>query len=75
MDNKKVDNSKQEIIEFSQVNSEKSPISYMQVDLEGIRAIATEREVFRLLVNSMCPGIYGHEIVKGTYSRKAIIYQ
>lgn len=33
-------------------------------DLEGIYAIAHEKELFHLIVNSICPQIWGNELVK-----------
>ncbi len=34
-------------------------------ELYAIQEISDETNLFRLLVNSLCPGIYGHELVKG----------
>jgi DNA helicase MCM8 len=30
-----------------------------------IQDIAATKDIFRVIVNSVCPSIYGHEIVKG----------
>ena len=37
-------------------------------DLHLIKAIVDEgpANIFKLIVNSICPSIYGHELVKGT---------
>jgi DNA helicase MCM8 len=32
--------------------------------LQGIREIMCHDDPFHLIVNSLCPGIYGHELVK-----------
>ncbi|KAJ2818520.1 DNA replication licensing factor mcm8, partial [Coemansia furcata] len=42
----------------------KDGISFSQKDLQFIREVYKEPRLFRLLVNSFCPGIYGHELVK-----------
>jgi len=34
-------------------------------DMYGIQEIAEQKNLFRLVVNSIAPGIYGHELVKG----------
>ncbi|KAJ3203477.1 DNA replication licensing factor mcm8 [Dinochytrium kinnereticum] len=39
-------------------------VQFSRKDLNGIKKIFEEREVFRLLVNSLCPTIFGHEVVK-----------
>jgi DNA helicase MCM8 len=50
------------------VTNNKGPdITHMQFstkDYCGIREIHEDNNVFRLLVNSLCPNIYGHEMVK-----------
>jgi len=33
-------------------------------DMYGIRKIASEPDLFKLITNSICPSIYGHEMVK-----------
>ena len=38
--------------------------SFTTMDLMGIRDIAAERDLFKLLVHSFAPGIFGHEVVK-----------
>ena len=35
-------------------------------DMYAIREIADQKKLFRLIVNSICPPIYGHELVKGS---------
>ncbi|KAJ2254095.1 DNA replication licensing factor mcm8 [Coemansia sp. RSA 455] len=42
----------------------KDGIHFSQKDLQFIREVFREPKLFRLLVNSFCPGIYGHELVK-----------
>ncbi|ETN67426.1 DNA replication licensing factor MCM8 [Anopheles darlingi] len=37
---------------------------FTELDMEAIRMIQSEPSPFRLLVQSLCPSIYGHEIVK-----------
>uniref|UniRef100_A0A182SP55 DNA helicase MCM8 n=1 Tax=Anopheles maculatus TaxID=74869 RepID=A0A182SP55_9DIPT len=37
---------------------------FTELDMEAIRTIKSEPSPFRLLVQSLCPSIYGHEIVK-----------
>ncbi|XP_035783583.1 DNA helicase MCM8-like [Anopheles albimanus] len=37
---------------------------FTELDLEAIRMIQSEPSPFRLLVQSLCPSIYGHEMVK-----------
>ncbi|XP_050098678.1 DNA helicase MCM8 isoform X2 [Anopheles aquasalis] len=37
---------------------------FTDLDMEAIRMIQSEPSPFRLLVQSLCPSIYGHEIVK-----------
>lgn len=49
--------------------SNESPLSSIDVcfsdnDLEVVRAIHQEKNIFRLLVKSLCPTVYGHDIVK-----------
>lgn len=40
-------------------------MSLTQKDLNGIRQICEfEKDLFKLLIHSFCPSIYGHEIVK-----------
>ncbi|KAJ2696874.1 DNA replication licensing factor mcm8 [Coemansia sp. IMI 209128] len=42
----------------------KDGIHFTQKDYQFIREVFNEPKLFRLLVNSFCPGIYGHELVK-----------
>jgi len=37
---------------------------FTDTDLEFVVEIASQESIFRLLVHSLCPSIYGHEIVK-----------
>lgn len=39
-------------------------IEFTEKDMEAIRAISNEPSTFRLLVHSLCPRIYGHEMAK-----------
>jgi DNA replicative helicase MCM subunit Mcm2 (Cdc46/Mcm family) len=36
-------------------------------DFRLITSICQDEDPFRLIVNSVCPSIYGHELVKGMY--------
>ncbi|KAL9642654.1 hypothetical protein ABK040_009733 [Willaertia magna] len=61
------DNSKQNVNEDSQQpqHSQYDNIqSFSDGDLEMIYGIACENKLFRLLVHSLCPAIFGHEVVK-----------
>ncbi|KAJ2512154.1 hypothetical protein H4217_007027 [Coemansia sp. RSA 1939] len=42
----------------------KDGIHFSTKDLQFIREVYREPNLFRLLVNSFCPGIFGHEMVK-----------
>lgn len=42
----------------------KDQMNFDQRDLDAIREIAGEPDLFRLLVHSLCPSIFGHEMVK-----------
>ncbi|KAI9500629.1 MCM8 protein [Coemansia spiralis] len=42
----------------------KDGIHFSNKDLQFIREVYKEQNLFRLLVNSFCPGIFGHEMVK-----------
>lgn len=48
-------------------------IDFSRSDLTFIYQIANEKNLFRLLVNSLCPTIYGHEMVKGEYGEVKIL--
>jgi len=39
-------------------------LQFSQKDYSGIKEILTEKNILNLIVNSIAPGIYGHEIVK-----------
>jgi DNA helicase MCM8 len=45
--------------------SSKDDIEYSVKDLFAIQEIGNEPQLFKLLINSLCPSIYGHELVKG----------
>jgi len=38
--------------------------SFSTTDLEAIREMGCEPDIFRLIIHSICPAIFGHEIVK-----------
>ena len=40
-------------------------VQYTENELFAIDEIANEDQLFPLLVNSLCPAIYGHEVIKG----------
>ena len=40
--------------------------SFTQRDLEFVSKFSQEPDVFRQVLQSVCPSIYGHELVKGT---------
>ncbi|KAI8999507.1 MCM2/3/5 family-domain-containing protein [Gaertneriomyces semiglobifer] len=42
----------------------KDAVSFSKKELYGIQQIWDSPDVFRLLVNSLCPSIFGHEMVK-----------
>ncbi|KAI8826185.1 MCM2/3/5 family-domain-containing protein [Fimicolochytrium jonesii] len=44
----------------------KAGIAYTEADLYGIRQLAEDPNLFSLLVHSLCPAIYGHEVIKAT---------
>lgn len=39
-----------------------------------VQDISTTKDNFRLIVNSICPSIYGHEVVKGKFLISLFIY-
>lgn len=39
-------------------------VEFSLKDLYAIQLIQEEKDVFKMLVNSLCPAIYGHELVK-----------
>jgi len=47
----------------------KDCVEYSQKDLYAIQDIGSQPNLFRLIVNSLCPSIYGHELVKGKYHK------
>ena len=54
----------------SQGRTEKSQMEFTMLDYAAIRDIfETGPELFKLLVASLCPSIYGHELVKVTFSQ------
>lgn len=42
-------------------------LQFTPQDLKMINDVANMEDTFHLLVNSICPSIYGHEIVKGIH--------
>ncbi|NXU11580.1 MCM8 helicase, partial [Pardalotus punctatus] len=60
-----VSNSKgQKLKNFDDETSQRSFMEFSLKDLYAIQEIQAEENLFRLIVNSLCPAIYGHEIVK-----------
>ncbi|NWY97539.1 MCM8 helicase, partial [Loxia curvirostra] len=60
-----VSNSKgQKLKNFDDETFQRSFMEFSLKDLYGIQEIQAEENLFRLIVNSLCPAIYGHEIVK-----------
>jgi DNA helicase MCM8 len=49
-----------------QVDPNKFGTELTQKDFAAIELISREKDLFGLLVHSICPSIYGHELVKGT---------
>jgi DNA helicase MCM8 len=47
-------------------NGKTDLVNFNEKELVAIHHISIEKNVFRLIVNSLCPGIFGHEIVKGS---------
>jgi DNA replicative helicase MCM subunit Mcm2 (Cdc46/Mcm family) len=43
---------------------EKYSSNYTENDLDTVKMIASEPSPFELIVYSLCPGIFGHELVK-----------
>ena len=41
-------------------------VDFSMVDLQMITDIASQENLFSLIVNSLCPTIFGHQLVKGT---------
>ncbi|ORX99253.1 MCM-domain-containing protein, partial [Basidiobolus meristosporus CBS 931.73] len=46
-------------------NNSKDGIQFTRKDLQFIHDLFQENDLFKLLVNSLCPAIFGHELVKG----------
>ncbi|KAJ1679457.1 hypothetical protein EV182_002011, partial [Spiromyces aspiralis] len=42
----------------------KDDIHFTQKELQFVRTLFREPDIFKLLVHSLCPGIFGHEMVK-----------
>ncbi|NXJ26884.1 MCM8 helicase, partial [Dicrurus megarhynchus] len=60
-----VSNSKgQKLKNFDDETFQRSFMEFSLKDLYAIQEIQAEENLFRLIVNSLCPAIYGHEIVK-----------
>ncbi|XP_009073390.1 PREDICTED: DNA helicase MCM8 [Acanthisitta chloris] len=60
-----VTNSKgQKIKNFDDETFQRSFMEFSLKDLYAVQEIQAEENLFRLIVNSLCPAIYGHEIVK-----------
>jgi DNA helicase MCM8 len=70
IDANSVDNNKQVNNNSSGNEHSNNKVDLMQFsakDMFAIQEISDEKNVFKLIVNSICPGIYGHEFVKGMY--------
>lgn len=53
-----------------QVDSEKLDLmQFTPKEMQAIKEISEEKNIFKLIINSICPGIYGHEIVKGNFNK------
>ena len=52
----------------------KDYIQFSKRDLYGIREIFDQGSpnIFKLLVNSLCPLIFGHELIKGNQNKKKV---
>lgn len=60
-----VSNSKgQKLKNFDDETFQRSFMEFSLKDLYAIQEIQAEENLFRVIVNSLCPAIYGHEIVK-----------
>ncbi|NWX40687.1 MCM8 helicase, partial [Steatornis caripensis] len=60
-----VSNSKgQKSKNFDDETFQRSFMEFSLKDLYAVQEIQAEENLFRLIVNSLCPAIYGHEIVK-----------
>ncbi|XP_068042554.1 DNA helicase MCM8 [Anomalospiza imberbis] len=60
-----VSNSKgQKLKSFDDETFQRPFMEFSLKDLYAIQEIQAEENLFRLIVNSLCPAIYGHEIVK-----------
>ncbi|NXL39459.1 MCM8 helicase, partial [Glaucidium brasilianum] len=49
---------------FDDETFQRSFMEFSLKDLYAVQEIQAEKKLFRLIVNSLCPAIYGHEIVK-----------
>uniref|UniRef100_A0A8D2PE56 DNA helicase MCM8 n=1 Tax=Zosterops lateralis melanops TaxID=1220523 RepID=A0A8D2PE56_ZOSLA len=54
----------QKLKNFDDETFQRSFMEFSLKDLYAIQEIQAEENLFRLIVNSLCPAIYGHEIVK-----------
>jgi DNA helicase MCM8 len=52
---------------YADGSSSKDSIEFDIRDYYAIKEIAAEPDLFKLLVHSLCPSIFGHEIVKGSF--------
>ncbi|NWU98785.1 MCM8 helicase, partial [Upupa epops] len=59
-----VSNSKGQKKNFDEDTFQRSFMEFSLKDLYAVQEIQAEENLFRLIVNSLCPAIYGHEIVK-----------
>jgi len=54
-----------ESIDKSDIGFEKEDVQFSAKDMYAIQDIHQQPNLFRLIVGSLCPGIFGHELVKG----------
>lgn len=63
------------MIENSKQMDKLETTDFSLTDLQMISEIAQEPNLFSLLVNSLCPTIYGHQMVKGTSVKELCRWQ
>jgi len=49
-------------------------VDFSMIDLQMITEIAEQPNLFSLLINSLCPTIYGHQMVKGTRLIRTVLF-
>jgi len=66
-------------LDVNMISSSKQPGGKIEIlldpkiDYPMVYKVATQTNPFRLIVNSLCPSIYGHELVKGLFSHSFIL--